>query len=316
MSSTLAAAVTPFLRYLSHERRYSPHTTANYRRDLEQISTFFASQGIEQWQTVSTHEVRLYIMQSSQRGLAPRTIQRHLSALRSLYRYLIRQRLADQNPVQGVRSPKPAQTLPNYLDVEQVTQLLDFESSEPLAQRDKAMMELFYSSGLRLAELTQLNCSDLDLTEQWVRVVGKGQKERLLPVGRLAISALRGWLKQRTAFLPPTSTEPALFLSQQGRRLTARSIQRRLAHWAEVQQLPLHLHPHMLRHSFASHLLQSSGELRAVQELLGHADIATTQIYTHLDFQHLATVYDTAHPRAKRRTPLELEPSSPHHDKL
>ncbi len=314
MIPSLAAAVTPFLRYLSHERRYSPHTTANYQRDLEQISSFFASQGIEQWPAVTTTEVRLYIMQGSQQGLAPRTIQRHLSALRSLYRYLIRQRLADQNPVLGVRSPKPPQTLPSYLDIEQITQLLDFTDDDPLALRDKAMMELFYSSGLRLAELTQLNCTDLDLAEQMVRVVGKGQKERLLPVGRLAIAALRRWLSQRATLLTPASTEPALFLSQQGRRLTARSIQRRLAHWAEVQQLPLHLHPHMLRHSFASHLLQSSGELRAVQELLGHADIATTQIYTHLDFQHLAAVYDAAHPRAKQRTPLE--PSLPPHDKL
>lgn len=289
-----------FLRYLEVEKRYSKHTLQAYRRDLESISAFALTQSISGWQQFTTNHARLYMTQRHRQGLSGRSLQREMSALRRLYHYLIRHKLTEHNPVQGLRAPKYQQRLPNTLEVEQAGQLMQIATDDPIAVRDRAIMELFYSSGLRLSELSSLNRDTIDFEGASVTVVGKGNKERKLPVGSKAIVALQQWLTVRETWKNST-VEPALFLSKQGKRLHNRTIQQRLAYWAQQQQLPTHLHPHMLRHSFASHILESSSDLRAVQELLGHADISTTQIYTHLDFQHLAKIYDTAHPRARKQ---------------
>jgi integrase/recombinase XerC len=285
-----------FLDYLAQVRRYSPRTVAAYRRDLEAVA-----QALDRrpWDSVDVHAVRAYAAAAHRKGLGGRSLARRLSALRSFYRYLVRQGLTRANPAQDVRAPKTARRLPDALDVDETDRLLKGAGSDPLAVRDLAVMELFYSSGLRLSELVGLDLGDLDLAEGRVRVTGKGNKTRELPVGRAACAALKAWLAERSDLAQ--GGEPALFVSKRGTRLSGRSIQARLRLWARRQGLGRRLHPHMLRHSFASHLLESSGDLRAVQELLGHASLSTTQVYTHLDFQHLAQVYDAAHPRARRR---------------
>ncbi|QEP42302.1 tyrosine recombinase XerC [Ectothiorhodospiraceae bacterium BW-2] len=301
--SAFTTDIDHFCGYLQVERRYSPHTVSSYRRDLEQFAIQLQPEATD-WSAVSPQQLRQIVMQLHQSGLAPRSLQRKLSALRSLYRYLNRYRGDSHNPTNAIRAPKQEQSLPDHLDIEQISQLLDVAPDSPLAQRDLAMMELFYSSGLRLAELTSLNLEDIDLRQQILIVTGKGSRQRQLPIGSKAVAALEQWLKLRPQFIRPTTcaeSASALFLSQQGRRISQRSVQKRLERWGQLRALSSHLHPHTLRHSFASHLLQSSGELRSVQELLGHADIATTQIYTHLDFQHLAQIYDQAHPRARKR---------------
>jgi integrase/recombinase XerC len=227
-------------------------------------------------------------------------VQRRLSAVRSFFNYLLRERLVTSNPAVDVRAPKAAKRLPGTLDVDQINQLLDIPPENALAIRDKAIMELFYSSGLRLDELVTLDTAQLDLPDRTVRVIGKGSKTRVLPVGRKAVEALRIWLKERGALAAPDAT--AVFVGRNGDRLKHRAIQLRIAYWARRKGLPAHVHPHLFRHSFATHLLESSKDLRGVQELLGHADISTTQVYTHLDFAHLARTYDASHPRAKRKS--------------
>jgi integrase/recombinase XerC len=248
---------------------------------------------------IDSQVVRQYAAARHRAGLAPKSLQRHLSAIRTWFRFRLREGDAKGNPADGVQAPKVRRRLPHTLDVDQVAHLLDLPGDAPLDDRDRAIMELFYSSGLRLAELVALDVADVSRGDELVQVTGKGSKSRRVPVGRLARSALERWLKARAALA--RTGETALFVSNRGRRLSARSVEARLRQRAIEQGMPSHVHPHMLRHSFASHLLESSGDLRAVQELLGHADIGTTQIYTHLDFQHLAQVYDATHPRSRRK---------------
>jgi len=289
-----------FLQYLTTERRLSPHTDSNYRRDLESFIRFCEHQGVADWPDVDSQHVRGFAAAEFRSGHAPRTIQRRLSALRSFFNFLLREATLKTNPAVGVSAPKAPRRLPVTLDADQMARLLSFRADEQLDRRDKAIMELFYSSGLRLSELVELDLEGLDLTDRTVRVTGKGSKTRVVPVGRHAVEALTAWLHERSTLARPGET--AVFVAKHGGRLMQRAIQMRITLWAKRQGLGVHLHPHLFRHSFASHLLESSQDLRGVQELLGHANIATTQIYTHLDFQHLAKIYDQAHPRARRKS--------------
>ncbi len=291
--------LTLFVEYLRSERQMSPHTLTNYQRDLSRLNEYRDQQGITDWDQLSTKELRRFISREHQRGLGARSLQRLLSSVRSFYRYLAREGHAHQNPALGLSAPKAPKPLPKTLDVDQLQHLLDRPAETIIASRDLAMLELFYSSGMRLAELAGLNLIDLDLHGRTLRVTGKGRKTRQLPIGRAALKALEHWLEQRESWANPDDT--ALFISNKGSRISHRAVQLRLRRWGLEGGAEGSLHPHRLRHSFASHLLESSGDLRAVQELLGHADISTTQIYTHLDFQHLAQVYDSAHPRARRK---------------
>jgi integrase/recombinase XerC len=301
MSATLAEGVERFLASLGNERRLSPHTTDGYGRDLAALLEYCEANGVTDWSALDTQHVRSFAAQCHRRGLGPRSIQRRLSAVRSLCRFLIREGELRNDPAAGVLAPKAAKRLPSTLDADTMARLLAFRADDRLGVRDKAIMELFYSSGLRLAELLGLDLADLDLRDRTVRVLGKGRKTRIVPVGRHAVDALQSWLRERVAVA--SVEERAVFVGVNGRRLGPRVVQRRIAQWARRQGLPEHVHPHMFRHSFASHLLESSSDLRAVQELLGHANIGTTQVYTHLDFQHLARIYDAAHPRARKRGP-------------
>jgi integrase/recombinase XerC len=301
MSETLRPGVARFLDGLRTERRLSPHTSSSYGRDLESLLEYCATHGIESWDALDTQHLRSFAAQCHRRGLAPRSIQRRLSAVRSLCRFLIREGELRSDPTADVQAPKARKRLPTTLDADTMARLLEFRSDDRLGVRDKAIMELFYSSGLRLAELLGLDLVDLDLRDRTVRVMGKGRKVRIVPVGRHAAEAIAKWLAERAALAAVDET--AVFVGVNGRRLGPRIVQRRIARWARLQGLPEHVHPHLFRHSFASHLLESSGDLRAVQELLGHANISTTQVYTHLDFQHLARIYDASHPRARRKRP-------------
>lgn len=288
-----------FLQQLTVEVRASEHTVNNYRRDIMHLSRYCADKPVAQWADLKHTDIRSHIAARHRKGLVSKSLQRELSAIRSFYNYLLKKGLADVNPAQHITAPKQARKLPKTLDVDQLTGLLEAGTSSPLEIRDLAMFELFYSSGLRLSELSALDLTDLDLTDSTLTVrKGKGGKSRILPVGSKAVKALENWLRQRTAKKPD---EPALFISERGTRLGQRSIELRLKQWCIKKGIAEHIHPHMLRHSFASHLLESSQDLRAVQELLGHSNISTTQIYTHLDFQHLAEIYDKAHPRAKKK---------------
>jgi integrase/recombinase XerC len=300
MQASALAWIPRFLTHLSSERRLSAHTDSNYRRDLELFARYCERNQLEDWQRIDAQHVRNFAAAEFRRGQSPRTIQRRLSALRSFYNFLLRESVLKTNPAVDVQAPKASKRLPETLDADQMARLLAFRTDDELSVRDKALMELFYSSGLRLSELVMLDLADLDLRDRTVRVTGKGGKTRVVPVGRYAVEALTAWLKERGGFAP--GGEPAVFVSRRGGRLMQRAIQLRIARWARAQGLGVHLHPHMFRHSFATHLLESSQDLRAVQELLGHANISTTQIYTHLDFQHLAKIYDRAHPRARRKT--------------
>lgn len=291
--------ITLFVEYLAQEKRMSPHTVSNYQRDLKCLLEFCEQHDLASWNVIKSSHLRQFIAVLHRQGLSGRTIQRVLSTIRSFYRFLIREGLADFNPAQSVKAPKYEKRLPSTLDIDQINGLLTMPSEDSLiACRDHAIMELFYSSGLRLAELAGLNLRDLDYGDQLVYVTGKGNKSRVIPVGKKAIAALNSWLNKRDSL--GFYEQQALFITQQGNRLGMRAIQQRISHWGKKQGISDHIHPHRLRHSFASHMLESSGDLRAVQELLGHADISTTQIYTHVDFQHLAKVYDGAHPRAKK----------------
>lgn len=306
MDAAEHAWIERFLGSLRHERRLSPHTASAYGRDLARLVDFCDRQDVARWQALDGYHVRSYAAALHRSGLAPRSVQRHLSAARTFFEYLIREGVLERNPGADVTAPRAPERLPETVDADRMARLLDRDGDSALAVRDFAMMELFYSSGLRLAELVGLDVSDVDLRERTARVTGKGAKMRVLPVGSRAVEALTAWLAHRPALAPPG--EPALFVSTRGTRLGPRAVQARVTHWARRQGLDVNLHPHVFRHSFATHLLESSGDLRAVQELLGHADIGTTQVYTHLDFAHLARVYDRAHPRARRRRREEPEP--------
>jgi integrase/recombinase XerC len=286
-----------YCAHLRNERQVSEHTLLAYRRDLEKVIEFCNAQGIAGWAALQVQQLRQLVARQHHHGQSSRSLARLLSAVRGLYRYLNREGLCQHDPANGLAPPKGERRLPKVLDTDRALQLLDGGVDDAfIARRDQAILELFYSSGLRLSELTGLDLEHLDLAAGLVQVQGKGGKSRVLPVGRKAREALQAWLKLRGIAGPQDS---AVFLSRQGKRLGPRAIQLRVKAAGE-RELGQHLHPHMLRHSFASHLLESSQDLRAVQEMLGHADISTTQIYTHLDFQHLAAVYDSAHPRAKR----------------
>ena len=289
-----------YLAHLSKERRLSPHTASNYARDLRALAEFAERGSLTSWKTLDSEHVRVFAAKSHAGGLNPRSVQRRLSAVRGFFNYLLRERVVTSNPAVDVRAPKAAKRLPGTLDADQINQLLDIPPENALAVRDRAIMELFYSSGLRLDELVCLDLGQLDLADRTVRVLGKGRKQRIVPVGRKADEALRAWLKERGGLA--SHGETAVFLGKNGSRLKHRAVQLRIAYWARRKGLPAHVHPHLFRHSFATHLLESSKDLRGVQELLGHADISTTQIYTHLDFAHLARTYDASHPRAKRKT--------------
>ncbi len=299
MQPKQAAWIGRYLAHLRTERRLSPHTEAAYRRDLESLAAFCDGEKIGDWKRLDSHHVRTFAAREHRDGLGPRSVQRRLSALRGFFNYLRRAGVLDANPAVEIRAPKAAKRLPKTLDVDQVASLLARAPADVLSRRDLAMLELLYSSGLRLAELAGLDVADLDLADRTVRVLGKGSKTRVLPVGGKAVEALRAWLGERRTL----AKEPAgaLFVGRNGRRLGARAIQRRIGRWAAASGLNVPVHPHLLRHSFATHLLESSRDLRGVQELLGHADISTTQVYTHLDFAHLARIYDESHPRARRR---------------
>jgi integrase/recombinase XerC len=292
--------ITGYLTHLAKERRLSPHTSSNYARDIAALAGYLERANVTDWKRVDSQHVRMFAARAHAGGLGPRSVQRRLSAVRGFFGYLVREGAAASNPAVDIRAPKAARRLPGTLDVDQINQLLETPAGDALALRDRAIMELFYSSGLRLAELVGLSLTDIDLADRTVRVMGKGSKTRIVPVGRKAVEAIRTWLRERAALADIDET--ALFVGKFGERLKPRAIQLRIAHWAKRAGLPSRVYPHLFRHSFATHLLESSKDLRGVQELLGHADISTTQVYTHLDFAHLARTYDASHPRAKRKT--------------
>ncbi|TGZ99973.1 tyrosine recombinase XerC [Rodentibacter pneumotropicus] len=287
-----------YLDYLRIERQVSPHTVRNYQRQLEAVLILLAEQDIQNWQQITPSVVRFILAQSKKEGLKEKSLALRLSALRMFLSYLVQLGKLKTNPATGISAPKQNKRLPKNIDGDQIQQLLANDSKEPIDIRDRAILELMYSSGLRLSEVQGLDLSSINTRTREVRVLGKGNKERIVPFGRYASHALQQWLKVRLLFNPK---DEALFVSQLGNRISHRAIQKRLETWGIRQGLNSHLNPHKLRHSFATHMLEASSDLRAVQELLGHSNLSTTQIYTHLNFQHLADVYDQAHPRAKRK---------------
>jgi len=289
-----------YLDYLRTIKHYSPATIDSYQRDLQGFVEYLREQDITDIRQASIHDIRAYIANCHRKGLAESSMQRLLSSLRSFYKHLIRNNQIGSNPAADVRAPKGAKKLPKVLDVDQVDRLLSGTHTSPLEMRDHAMMELMYSSGLRLSELVNLDLLDVDLSAGQVKITGKGNKTRYLPIGQQAREALSSWLELRESIV--NTGETAVFINHRGSRLSQRAVQKRMREQAQKTALGVHVHPHMLRHSFASHLLESSGDLRSVQELLGHANISTTQVYTQLDFQHLAKVYDQAHPRARKKS--------------
>jgi integrase/recombinase XerC len=293
----LEHTATAFLKYLREVRQLSPHTLSNYHRDLRTLQDYCKSQNNDGLTTLVEADIRAWVSGLHRKGLSGSSIQRSLSAARSFYNYLGRENGRPRNPATAVQAPRQPRRLPKTLDADQVSRYLNFDADDPVTKRDSAMAELFYSSGLRLAELAAVNVGDIDPYTQLLTVTGKGNKTRTVPVGTMALTAVERWMKVRQA----GADEPALFTSNRGGRISVRNIQARMKVQGRRSGMHQDVHPHMLRHSFASHMLESSGDLRAVQELLGHANISTTQIYTHLDFQHLAKVYDAAHPRAKRQ---------------
>ena len=297
MTDPFQTGIEGFLQHLATERRLSPNTVSGYARDLDRLRVFLESTGARAWKDVRSDQVRAFAAQSHRRGLSPRSIQRRLSAVRRLFVWLRREKLADSNPATEVRAPKAGKRLPATLDPDQMARLLEIPGDGPLVARDRAIMELLYSSGLRLAELVGLDVGEIDVADGTVRVTGKGAKTRIVPVGKTALDALDAWHAERPKLA--AVGEPALFVSNRGTRLGARAIQKRVKFWARRQGIDQAVYPHLFRHSFATHVLESSRDLRGVQELLGHADIGTTQVYTHLDFQHLAQIYDQSHPRAR-----------------
>jgi len=305
MHTELSHSIETFLKHLQIEKRASPHTINNYGRDLAGLRDFCIANNISDWTALKTYHVQQCIAERHQQNIGSRSIQRQLSAIRSFFDYLILCNHCEHNPARHIKAPRQSKPLPKTLDVDQLNGLLNQPAKTPLEIRDLAILELFYSSGLRLSELADLDINDLDRQEKTVLVRrGKGNKSRIIPVGRYALKALHNWLRVRQQYTTDASIDqnPALFLSNRGNRLSIRSIQQRIRHWCQLHGFSQMIHPHMLRHSFASHMLESSGDLRAVQELLGHSNINTTQVYTHLNFQHLAEVYDQAHPHAKKKS--------------
>jgi integrase/recombinase XerC len=290
------SAIDAFLDHLAVERQSSKHTIDAYRRDLQALADWAESQNIGDVATLQAAQLRAFIADEHRRGLTPKSLQRRLSACRSFYQWLLRHGRIAANPASALRAPKAARKLPQVLDVDEAVQLVEVPTDAPLGQRDRALLELLYSSGLRVSELCALRWHDLDLAEGQVTVLGKGSKQRMVPVGSHARAALEAWRAESAA-----KADAPVFPGRGGKPITPRAVQLRLRQLAQRQGLFKRVHPHLLRHTFASHVLESSGDLRGVQELLGHADLGTTQIYTHLDFQHLARVYDGAHPRAKRK---------------
>jgi len=291
-------ALRGYSAYLGNERQYSPLTIQNYSRDIRQL---LKAAGDTPLDDLKSHQIRRFIAQLHGSGLGGKSLARMLSAWRGFYTYLIREKICANNPCVGLRPPKSPRNLPHTLSPDEAVRMVDLPTDDGvLSVRDKAMFELLYSSGLRLAELVGLDPAALDFADAAVRVTGKGNKTRIVPLGSHAIAALQQWLAARATFAK--EAEPALFINRNGGRLSARSVQLRMKEWGIKQGISSNVHPHLLRHSFASHVLQSSGDLRAVQEMLGHASISTTQVYTHLDFQYLAKIYDGAHPRAKKKT--------------
>ena len=288
-----------FIHHLEFERRLSPLTCKNYRRDLETLRAFAVEADLGGWADLDGEHIRAFSAANFRRGLSARSIQRRLSAARTFFRYLIREKHLDKNPITSVSAPKAKKRLPGNLDADRMARLLDIPGKGAIVDRDRAILELLYSSGLRLAELVALNCGDVDMLDATVHVTGKGNRDRIVPVGRHALEALHRWQRSRGGMADVEET--ALFVSNRGTRISPRSVQARVAHWARQQGIDTEVYPHLFRHSFATHVLESSHDLRAVQELLGHANIATTQVYTHLDFQHLAQIYDRTHPRARRK---------------
>jgi integrase/recombinase XerC len=300
MNPQASEQLSRYLDKLQIQQRASVHTLDAYRRDLRRLAAFCDSANLAAWELVREQHIRAHIAARHRQKISSRTLQRELSAMRGLFEFLIDEKHLSINPVRGVRAPKMPKTLPKPLDVDQMTGMLEAPQDGALEIRDVAMWELFYSSGLRLSELTDLDCTDLDLQTGTAFIrSGKGNRSRYVPVGSKAVTAIQLWLQARQAYA--ADQMPALFVSRLGKRIAPRTVQQRLQRWCVKQGLDAHVHPHRLRHSFASHMLEGSSDLRAVQELLGHANIATTQIYTHLDFQRLAAVYDQAHPRAHKR---------------
>ncbi|CNF01735.1 tyrosine recombinase XerC [Yersinia nurmii] len=295
--ATLSPSVEAFLRYLKVERQLSPLTITSYSRQLQAVMELAGQMGLSQWESLDAAQVRSLVSRSKRAGLQSSSLALRLSALRSFLDWLVSQGVLHANPAKGVSTPRAGRHLPKNIDVDEVSRLLDIDLNDPLAVRDRAMLEVMYGAGLRLAELVGMDCKHVDLASGEIWVMGKGSKERKVPMGATAVTWLQHWLALRELFEP---ADDAIFLANTGKRISARNVQKRFAEWGIKQGVTSHIHPHKLRHSFATHMLESSGDLRAVQELLGHANLTTTQIYTHLDFQHLATVYDAAHPRAKR----------------
>jgi integrase/recombinase XerC len=289
--------IARFVRHLETERRLAALTVKHYLRDVESLRRYCDKHELQKWADLDNEHLRAYSAAAYRRGLSSRSIQRRLSANRTFFRYLVREKWVQKNPVDSVSAPKSGKRLPGNLDADRMARLLDIKGDSALISRDRAILELLYSSGLRLGELLGLNIGDIDIADATVLVTGKGNKERIVPVGRHALKAIAGWQRLRGQMAAPDET--ALFVSQRGTRLSPRSVQARVDYWAKRQGIDCKVYPHIFRHSFASHLLESSHDLRGVQELLGHANISTTQIYTHLDFQYLAQIYDQTHPRAK-----------------
>lgn len=300
-STELASAIDRFLTYLRDVRQLSPHTLTSYQRDLHTLQQHSDAHDRDSPGQLNEADIRQWVSQLHRRGLAGSSIQRSLSAARSFFDYLGREEGRPRNPATSVQAPRMPRKLPKALDADQVNKFLAFNEDSVIARRDQAIAELFYSSGLRLAELAAINTGDIDRHSRLLTVTGKGNKTRTVPVGSVALEAIQRWLEVRPEVASDADSAAALFTSNRGRRISTRSIQARLKLQGRKAGMHQDVHPHMLRHSFASHMLESSGDLRAVQELLGHANISTTQIYTHLDFQHLAKIYDASHPRAKRR---------------
>ena len=304
MNDSALKRIDSFLAKLRNERNYSPHTLKSYSRDLTSLITYCDEKKILAWTDIDDQDIRSLISKRHRQGLGGKSLQRMLSSFRSFFKYLLIENIIPNNPALNIQAPKTGRKLPSTLDVDSMTRLIEIKGDEVETVRDRAMLELFYSSGLRLSELTSLNVKNgEDLSSGTIRVIGKGDKERDIPVGTKAVKAVKAWLVRRGEIA--NENEQALFVGKQGKRIHNSVIQKRLKYWAQKQGIDMNVFPHLLRHSFASHMLESSGDLRAVQELLGHADISTTQIYTHLDFQHLAKVYDAAHPRAKLNAKLD-----------
>ena len=298
LPSGLEKPLLRFYEYLRSERELSLHTQQNYKRQLTTLAEQLVELEVTDWRVVDAGWVRQLASKGMRNGLKASSLSMRLSALRSFFDYLVRQGVLKANPAKGVSAPRKARPLPKNLDVDEMDQLLNVNEDDPLSIRDRAMMELMYGAGLRLSELVNLDVRDISLSKGDIRVIGKGDKERIVPFAGLAREWVGHWLKVRGQLA--ASGEPGLFVSKLGKRISNRNVQKRMAEWGQKQAVSSHINPHKLRHSFATHMLESSGDLRAVQELLGHANLSTTQIYTHLDFQHLAKVYDEAHPRAKR----------------